>query len=298
MTLRMRFADFAEFSVNQWESSDVDPVYPVLSALLDASGANDEEAAWLTVHYLTFYNLASALETWLAAGRGPATAPPRPLPCATERRGHRDDRKLLANMRGWVAAARSAGSLTDYLFGRLPSDRGEAWATLRARIEAVPGNGRWASFKYAEIAATVLHVPLQFLDMGHANSSGPRRGLALLWPDAPTGNRPRDVAVLDEYSSRLTRRLRRETGVRFGVEHVETMLCDAYALVRGDYYTGRDIDVMQATLTPAQPHVRDAILAARSAGLPRRYLGEINGWDGPDLARKRAYRDTGRLLTR
>lgn len=298
MSGRGGFADLAQFTVNQWESRDLDPVYPVLSALVESSGATDEEAAWLTVHYLTFYNLASGLETWEAAARGPAAAPPRHLPCATERRGHRDARKLLNNMRGWVAAARSAGSLNDYLFARLPADPGTAWATLRSRVEAVPGNGRWASYKYAEIAATVLDAPLRFLDMGHANSSGPRKGLVLLWDEAPSGNKPTDVARLDEYSSRLTRRLRRETGLPVGVEHAETMLCDFHALARGDYYTGRDIDIMQAAASDAPPSIRRAIVSARATGLPRRYLGEVNGWNGPDKARKRVYRDEGRLVTR
>lgn len=291
-------AVLAQFTINQVESGDIDPVYPVLKSIVDATGSDREEALWLAIHYLTFYNLSSGVETWLAAGRGPADAPPRPLPCATERRGNRVPANLDANMRSWTRAARKSGGLDAYLFGGLPADPGAAWVAFRRRVEAIDGNGRWASYKLAEIMTTVFDANLRILDMGHAQSTGPRKGLRHVWPNAPDGNSAETVAALDDYSARLTRRIAKATGLELGVEHVETMLCDFHALLHGDYYTGRDIDVMLEATAQAPPAVREMVLAARSSGLPHAYLGELHGWAGVDRARKRAYKMTGQLVTR
>lgn len=291
-------AVLAQFTINQVESGDIDPVYPVLSAIVDATGSDREQALWLTIHYLTFYNLSSGVETWLAADRGPAEAPPRPLPCATERRGNRVPANLSTNMRSWCVAARKSGGLDAYLFGGLPADPGAAWVAFRRRVEAIDGNGRWASYKLAEIMTTVLGARLRILDMGHAQSTGPRKGLRHIWAGAPDGNSAETVAALDDYSSRLTRRLAKATGLDLGVEHVETMLCDFNALVHGDYYTGRDIDVMLEATTQAPETVRNLVLSARSAALPHAYLGELHDWAGVDRPRKRAYKLTGKLVTR
>ena len=294
-----RLRDFIQFTENQVASKDIDPLYPVIAALIESTGANREEAAWLVVHYLTFYSLPSAYEVWETAGRGPADRPHRTLHCATERRGHRDPNKLHANMRGWVEAAASAGSLTAFLFDGLPTNRGLAWEEFRTRVERVPGNGRWASYKLAELALEVLGAPLRVLDMGHAYSSGPRKGILHLWPEAPRGNSKVNVALLDEYSARLTSRVNREvTAGTVRVEHVETMLCDFNALMHGDYYTGRDIDILQAVTAKAPTDVASAIYAARAAALPHQYLGELGGWDGPSLERKRAYKLTRELIVR
>nr|WP_306428099.1 hypothetical protein [Brevibacterium sp. 68QC2CO] len=290
--------DLSRFTYNQITSRDIDPLYPILARLIDTTGASREQAAWLCVHYLTFYNIASALEVWLTSNMGPAAQPPRKLPCATERRGNRAESVLLANMRGWVNSARAAGSLNTFLFDGLPTSRAEAWREFRRRVESVPGNGRWASYKLAEIALEVLSAPFAIGDMAHKDSSGPRKGMRLIFPNAPTGNSAEDVAELDRLGRRITSSLAESTGLPVRVEHAETMLCDFNALTHGDYYTGRDIDVMLSVTLAAPEPMRGMILQARHESLPHAYLGELNGWTGPDKARKRVFKETGKLVTR
>ena len=53
-------------------------------------------------------------------------------------------------------------------------------------------------------------LPLQATDMGHKNGSGSKHGLKLLFPNSPTGNSPREIAVLDKISQDLVDRLRQE----------------------------------------------------------------------------------------
>ena len=39
-------------------------------------------------------------------------------------------------------------------------------------------------------------------------------------------------------------------------------------------------------------------MTARYGAFPHQYLGEMNGWSGPDKERQKVYRDTGRIVLR
>jgi Alpha-glutamyl/putrescinyl thymine pyrophosphorylase clade 2 len=272
-------ADYARFHRIQVASRDIDPVYPVYRQLAADLGLTAEDRTRLVLLHVAYYHAGSAL----AALDGAHWR----LPCGTERRGHRDDRQLRRHLDGLAQAGAQPGGYTAFLRPRAGS-----WDALTARLRELPGNGRWAAYKAAEMLQKVCGYAVTAPDMGHAHSSGPRHGLALLYPGIPEGNSPADIARLDAISAALA------AGLPAPVEEAETTLCDFHAMHGGRYYPGHDIDVMLAQLIAVQSGLTAAFLAARRAVLPPAYLGEIHGWSGVDRGRCRAYRDTGQIRER
>ncbi|WP_041939201.1 MULTISPECIES: ADDT family thymidine hypermodification transferase [Frankia] len=273
----------------QVTTRDIDPVYPVLRHVIRAAGLDRDQAVWLVVLHVAYYQLGSALAAW---GAQPVPGGPRPglltLPTGTERRAHRDVRQFARHWAGLLGAFDRHGGPAGWL------DAGGAdWRRLNEHVAQVEGNGRWAAYKTAELAQKVLDVPTVVADAGHAHSTGPRRGLALLYPRLPAGNRPVDIQVLDRYTRRLARRLGEAD-----IGQVETSLCDLHSLTRGHYYLGHDIDAMQQQLTRVPSDLTAAAFAARAARLPAAYLGERGGWSGVDRERKRVYARQGIICTR
>ncbi len=159
------------------------------------------------------------------------------------------------------------------------------------------GNGRWAAYKTAEILYKSHGFNLQVPDMGNANSSGPRKGLGLFFPGLPQGNSPSDVAQLDELSAKVVDYLQGKVS-QVSMETAETSLCDFYAMSKGRYYVGIDIDEMQEQLLRVPSDLTAMGFKARSETLPHRYLGELNGWEGIDKNRKTIYRTTRQIALR
>ena len=280
-------ADYADFHAAALESSDVDPVYPVLAAIGDTLALTTEARLWLTFVYVAYYHLGSALAAFDNVGPGPGR-PSMPLlhaPTGIERRAHRSPAKLAAHLDALTDIAASNGGLGPWLAAAIGSglSRTQRWHLLTEQLTHIYGNGRWSSYKTAEMLWKVNGFPIAAPDMGHAHSTGPREGLALLFA-VPHGNAARNIRHLDWLSEQLCVWLR-DRGLAAPVEEVETTLCDFHALHRGKYYVGHDIDQMQAQLAAPPSALTGAAFAARSATLPRRFLGERNSWTGirPDL---------------
>lgn len=291
--------DFTRFTKLALETRDVDPVYPVLKSYLKSLDVEpqEDEALWLSVAHLTWYDMGSALHAWNEFDLS-AESPDLTLRCATERRGNRDPKQLEKNLASWRNHAKGKG-LAEFLLGKLPTNKRQAWTEVMARIERVHGNGRWASYKLAEILMKVNDAPLEPFHMGHANSSGPRRGLELLMDGLPQGDKPEDILFLDDVSEGLVAGLRsRLPHMALPVEEVETTLCDFHALHDGRYYVGNDIDQMFEQIMNERNHWTDAVLQARYDSLPHAYLGELEGWVGVDRERQKVYKQTGEILVR
>lgn len=295
MTRTARLADYRRWHHLQVMTGDLDPVYPVLRTLALDRHLDRDQRAWLCILHATYYHLGSALA---AFDRLPYPAAPvrdgnlLHLPTGTERRAHRVPQRLYDNWCATLDALDAAGGPHTWLTS-LPCTGTDGWAELNDRIAAVHGNGRWAAYKLAELAQKVCGAPVTVADAGYANSTGPRHGLALLFPGLPTGNDPDALAALD----RLTADLADELGEP-DVGQVETSLCDFHGLVAGRYYLGHDIDLMAAQLAAVPSGLSTAAVAARLGCLPHAYLGEVGGWHGVDKARKRAYADRGVILER
>lgn len=284
--------DYVRFHREQMESWDIDPVYPVLKWI--GRDADRESALWLTFLHVAYYHIGSALAVW---HEYPLPTVPRDdllkLPTGTERRAHRDPAKLKKHLTDLVAR----GSLEDFLALAVRKDPLRSWARMELLLQTIWGNGRWATYKTSEMLMKVNDVPLQATDMGHKNGSGSRHGLKLLFPEAPTGNSAREIALLDRLSQTLVDKLRAE-GAPATLETAETSLCDFHSMLKGRYYVGHDIDAMLSQLQAVRSPLTEVALQARKETLPHRYLGELNGWGRTDDDRKRHYKLTGEVLFR
>jgi hypothetical protein len=287
--------DYRRWHRLQVATRDVDPVYPVLARLADDLGLDDDATAWLCLLHVTYYHLGSALAAFAATGKPTAPTPELlRLPTGTERRAHRVPGRLEAHWLALLGAVEDAGGPAAWLCD-LPAGVSMygRWTVLNDRVAAVHGNGRWAAYKTAELAQKVVGAQVRVADAGHAHSSGPRQGLALLHPVLPVGNGPDAVAILDRLTDNLAVELAEPD-----IGQVETSLCDFHSLARGGYYLGHDIDAMQQQLAAVPSDLTGPATAARLGTLPAEYLGEIGGWTGPDRDRKRVYARTGVIVER
>jgi hypothetical protein len=271
----------------QKATKDIDPVYPVMREYLVECGTSDSQMAWLVFLHVAYYHLGSAL---LVFGDNPNPHMPKPdrlkLPTATERRGHRDPDKLAGHFQALF-------DMFDVFGGPYAALCAPSWTEQIDRLLSVYGNGRWAAYKTAEMAQKVLGRPIQPTDAQHADSTGPRKGLADVFGPQPAGNSTAVIADLDRRTTSLAANLG-ETDLGY----VETSLCDFHSLLAGHYYLGHDIDAMQAQLYAVPSEETLPIFTARRETLPHEYLGEFHGWIGPDADRKRAFLRTGEILER
>jgi hypothetical protein len=290
------WSDYCRFHALAVASHDVDPVYPVLARLLDEQGTAPEQRVEAVVIYLVYYHLGSGLSAYAQrrAGAGqPLSDLPLTLPTATERRAHRDRRQLARHLASLHQCAQMYGGLARFLGQDLPTDPQEAWRRVRERAETVHGNGRWASYKLAELLQQVCGWPLAAPDMGMAGASGPAHGLRLL--NVAVSDAPADLEVAGAV---VSSRLRAAGYAGTALSTVETTLCDFHSLASGGYYVGHDIDQMQTQLDKVPSGFTGAAYAARAATLPAGYLGEVHGWVGVDRARSRRYKLTGDIVDR
>lgn len=321
--------DYGRFHELAVGTGDVDPVYPVLIGVARNLDLTADQAAWLALLHVAFYDLGSALLAYAATGGRPRPLPPRGLhlPCGTERRGNRDPRQLAAHLDSLTARCEGYGGAAHWLAAActdgVDPGGGRRLSYLAAfnGVQQVRGNGRWAAYKTCELLSHVLRgydpawTHIEPTDMGHAYSTGPRQGLALLTA-IPPGNSVRAVARLDRLSARLVDLLHGR-GLAATAATAETTLCDFHALTAGRYYVGHDIDQMCAQLRRAADNaVRfadgDLALAARCNDIltaawdaratvfPHAYLGERatpQRW-GIDKTRTAVYRASGQILAR
>jgi hypothetical protein len=270
----------------QRDTQDIDPVYPVLREL--TQGWDREERAWLVLLHVGYYHLGSTLRAFDAypiPHPGLVTKVGR-LPCATERRGHRNPISLARHWLSLLDEIDRWGSAYGLLCA--PS-----WAELVERLAAVHGNGRWATYKAAEMAQKVLDVPIVVPDAAHADSSGPRKGLSLVLGPQAVDNGVDTIRQLDTLTTELAHDLR-----EIDLGYVETSLCDFHSLAAGRYYLGHDIDQMLGQLYEVPTILTSPALLARRHSLPDAYLGEIHGWRGINPDRRKVFARSGYIMER
>jgi len=290
--------DYALFHKGQAESRDLDPTYPVLSHIGDALGLNREQRIWLTFLHVTYYHLGSALAAY---ARTPNPAPLAVdllrLPTGTERRAHRVPNKLAAHVISLLGCADAYGGLAAWVDCHVRSDPVDTWNSISDMLTVPVGNGRWAAYKTSEMLWKINNISMFAPDMGHAHSSGPRRGLEILFDGMPAGNSDHDVETLNKASSATLTRLA-DLGVDAAVEEAETSLCDFHSTVKGRYYVGHDIDAMMEQLARVPSDLTKFAIYARAASIPANYLGELNNWSTVDKERNKHYARTGEVILR
>lgn len=290
---RLRVHPFNRFAYWHRESGDIDPAYPVVRMLGgDLQMSGDEHDSFIML-YVAYYDLGSAVSTWMEGWR-----PGRHLtdlqlhrPTGTERRAHRYIRRFVEHTTALGILHHQYGTWRNMLWNEKADNPRAQWVSLLARLQSIPGNGRWAAYKTGEMLKVCGEWDVEPTDAGHAFSTGPRKGLADLHPHLGglTGNDPRTIAVLNRYTEELSVELGQP------VEQVETALCDWHSLTRGHYYVGHDIDLMleQAHRTPVD--AEGVILQARDDIFDEIWMGEWGGWDGVRRDLNHLYRDTGKI---
>ena len=291
--------DLTFFAFHHMMSQDIDPVYDLLRQL--EAGLDPEEALWYSLLYVAFYKVGSAehvrQEGWV--GVGPIWPPFASLPCGTERRGHRSPKAFLAHVDSLLRLQETHGGIEGWLRRHWTrEDPRTDWNLTRQALEEAHGNGRWASFKMAEILMRVHGWPIEPPDTGMEGSTGPKAGIQLIYGDAE--DRPR---VLEERAEWLCHVLSTRLPGAFApdIAQVETILCDFHSLCEGRYYVGNDIDQILWDLDDDRigERARRSILEARRLALPDGYLAELRGRTEMEARRaRRAYRDNGLILYR
>lgn len=301
-----RIDDLARFTDLQQASKDMDPMYPVLRNLIQ--NMTIEQALWYSVLFVAYYNIASSNLVFKHVPEpGVVQGQLAKLPTGIERRGLRGGLPMTQHFEAWLKVVDTYGSLKLFVEEAVTKDPRESWNRLQRMLRLPYGNGRWAAYKTGEVFMKVNRIPLEPTDMGNDFSTGPRAGLGLFF-DAVKGNGPDAIRELDRQGWLLQQELL-DRGVVAPIEELETALCDFHAMVDGRYYVGRDIDEMQAALIVSERHPHDIIREefeatnvhiwqARKDALPRRTLGEFNGWAGVDRTRLSHYARTGEIIDR
>jgi hypothetical protein len=279
------FEDFCRFATLQVKTGDIDPVYPVLRHVYEQRGYSLNQRVWYTFLYTAVYSLHSASDLWELFEEPCEVWILASVPTGVERRGFRGRGGLLAahisafyeltggNPAVWLDRAAEGG-----------------WRALQNEFERVPYAGKWASYKFADLAKNVLSCAIEPPDIGMGgggDSAGPIAGLVRLTGESAVRCRS-DVALQREWYDKSV-----ASGVPFtGLDQFETALCDFNSLAKGAYYVGHDIDLLQ-TACEGLPEV---FWMARAATLDTAHLGEQNGWNGVRKSLKAVYRDTGVVL--
>ncbi len=280
--------EYLEFHQVQQYSTDMDPIYPVLKYIIDKTRIHREESIWLTFLYVAYYNIGSAL---LAFEKYPTPELPSDLlklPCATERRNHRTPENLKKHLTNYVDIYWWYDGFENWLLNDFCEHPKMNWEITQEKLQQVWGNGRWACYKTAEVLWKVNGLNLEATDMGHAHSSGSRKGLELLYNNLPKGNTENEIKLLDTISDDLVLYMKR-CGLEVSIETAETSLCDFNSLRKGKYYSGIDIDHMQEDLIKTPSVYTDLAFEGRRKLIPNEYLGELNGWDGVRKEKKKEY---------
>jgi Alpha-glutamyl/putrescinyl thymine pyrophosphorylase clade 2 len=275
---------FARWHVH---SGDIDPVYPVLSMIEGELCRDDYERVALTFLYVAYYNLPSAVMAWTEGWRPgqELTWQQMKRPTGTERRAHRDPAQFAPHIFELGRMLRP-----DYIDVLQKMN----WYELQDELARWRGNGRWAAYKTGEMLGQVNGWDIEPLDAGHANSSGPRKGLSDIYPDLVimTGNNPNVIRLLDRRTDALA------AALELPIRQVETVLCDWHSTLKGSYYVGHDIDLMleQALHPSVTGAERLLIIDVRQDCFDQQWLGEARGWPGVRRELKRRYRDEGKLI--
>lgn len=287
------FPDILEFGKGHIKSKDIDPVYPVLREFYDSLDWNEETRLWFTELYLAYYHLGSAVRAFelfpvpLANVSNVLNA----FPTATERRGLRGG-KIVTHLTSYTSLVREKGSQKAFIQNGWNTHELYNYEVFWITNQNVWGNGRWSTFKCAELLQQVHNYSIKAPDMRLQFCSGPKDGLCKMF-----GLRSTTSVSLMNRCAEVLREEFLEHDLYVSWEQLETILCDFNSLCNGHYYVGHDIDQMQEQLSQDSPLVR-VFYSARLATLPNEYLGEVNGWSGVDKERKKVYAQVHKVSLR
>lgn len=129
--------DLARFTRLELECKDLDPGYNVLRQL--NRDLPEEQALWLSILYVGFYNLCSAQWAFDTTPQ-PDMLPPETLklPKGTDRRGHRDVRQFTKHLKSWLEHTPFKSFLQRGFDAAGPTPESN-WTLLQSNIRQVYG---------------------------------------------------------------------------------------------------------------------------------------------------------------
>lgn len=288
--------DFLEFARLQKQACDIDPLYPVLKYIFEKwyGDLDSASALWAVMVYVAYYNAPSALTVLHSL---PAYAVPRgdaaKLPTGIERRGLRGGTPLTRHLAEVYYQGEFYGDLKRWLqegwARNIPQDD---WDATRRQAMLAWGNGRWATYKLAEVLQKVLGWPIQAGDMGMDGASGPKQGLQMLF-----GHNRRDgytwkTSEFEAQGRWLWHRAALQEGIEVDLAEIETCLCDYHGMMIGRYFVGHDVGLLyEDTHKLEDGPTRRVIIEAAEAVLPAPY------WRPIEPKRRSVYTKTGRMPT-
>ena len=273
-----RYGDFEKFCRLQLHTGDYDAHIPTLDRLVKDLRLGRDQGVWMGLLYMGYYSEGSMWAAYRTKGVSKRTVPPPPhLPITTQRR----------NLYG----GRLVRHFNDlYTINDLHTHFGRAgdWQDLLRLLRGVYGNGRWAAYTTGELVNHLGGYGLEPSTFEILESSGPRRGLAAMGLDAT-----------EQDARKVHDRLGNALGLDLPASVLESLLCDWGGMCKGTFYAGRNIDRQQGRILQVERcHGVDCTVLweTRRRVFPQDTLGELNGWEGIDKVRLRAYRDLGRVL--
>ena len=298
------FHDILTFGKLLVDTKDIDPIYPLLSNVIEREGLVQEDGLWLSFLYLFYYNAASAWATFQEF--------PRMLNIMTDqgegafRDWEKDNRAGLSigmerrGLRGgkvvpvvaFLARMIGPGNLLNWLSDGLGGDRRQNYEVLWVRVQTLPQVGRWAAFKWLDLLLHVHNFHLETPDMRISHCSGPRQALEELYLG---GHNPRQdsdyIFSLNCLGMRLKDQLE-SCGLPLTWDELETVLCNFHSLCYGRYVVGHDIDEhLGHTLLGIGD--QSSWMEARGRVFDPCLLGELHGWTGIRKPLLGLYRDNG-----
>lgn len=236
--------DFGAFSRALITTGDLDPVYIVLHK----AGWNPEFMSRFLLAYGCYYHLGTAAyiadqdDYWKAfetAARNEVATPfGGRWPRSSERRHFRGNAAI-----EFTAGLRSAFPAPENFIPHL-----EAHAPfvkdVRAAVEALPGFGGWASFKFADLLDRVCGVPIS-IRRDEAMYDTPKEGARIVFVEEHGFTAPIEECIghAERVFERATKGLMAPpTADRpLGFFELETCLCKYKSHSKGRYWVGKDI---------------------------------------------------------
>ncbi len=301
--------DFIAFSKRQCVSLDYDPFHPMVIELMKP--LSKEEGFWLSTLYMAFYNMGSA---WLAFANTPLLTELQPdivkLPVGVQRRNLRGG-LIAKHISLFIKSVKKYGSIEKLMTADFTGDMVKDWCVLQDNLNALWGNGRWASYTAGELYQKANGVPVFPKDIMNDGSSGPRTGLQFVMGEVKA--KGKDAleeldAKADELFKLTKKRIKPNVPFlpkgHYDYAMMESLLCDFNSLRKGRYYVGRDIDRMQERIVKAELHAKELgvdtdplkkVWKVRKKVFDHRLLGELHDWDGRTKYAKQFYFTYGKI---
>lgn len=274
--LLIRFEQFVEFCRWQDKLDDHYPHVVVFKHIANTNKLTLERKLWLGLLYMAYYDDASCWTAFNDSGvKDRAALPNTEYPISKQRRNLFGGR-----LNTHFESIFRIKSLTEYF-------KCSSWDNLLDQLEAIYGNGRWASYTTAEMLYELGALSLQPNSYEIAGSSGPKRGLEFL------GLPPTEQSAL------YIHKLLQKEGLTSPPQVVESFLCNWSRMNAGKFYAGHNLDRQQGRIRKVEGIIGKgckALWEARKVVFDQTYLGEYQGWNGIRKERMDVYKKTHKVL--